>query len=92
MVLYDLDRALGKVDLLQVGHVELLENVSFDEWKVVASQVQDLSVRMESRDVVGQGGVDTLHRLLAAFPLAHAEVWAGRPACHHHQAKPQAQP
>ena len=54
----------------------------------VAAQVEDLRVGGHVRDG-GEGGVDALHRLLAALPLARARLGAlhSRKAPHQHGAR-----
>ena len=66
-----MDAAMSQVDLLEVVQVPVPENVLVDAEKVVVGEVEDLGGVVQGRDL-GEGGVEALHRLLAALPLTDA--------------------
>ena len=63
--------AVSEVDLLEIVQVPVSEHVLVDPEEVVKGEIEHLGASVQGRDL-GEGGVEALHRLLAALPLTDA--------------------
>ena len=69
----DVDAAVPEVNLLKIVEIPVSQDSLVDPKQVVERQVEDLGGCLQHGDP-GEGGVDTLHRLLASFPFTDTVV------------------
>ena len=69
----DVDAAVPKVNLLKIVEIPVSQDSFVDPKQVVERQVEDLGGGLQHGDP-REGGVDTLHRLLASLPFTDTVV------------------